>query len=462
MPIVGSCIVPHPPLILPEIGLGREACIEETTAAYREAALFIKKLAPETIVISSPHIVMYRNYFSISPGAGADGDMAYYGARQVKAHVDYDTQFVLAILEEAQKQQLPLGADGQKDKHLDHATIIPIRFVQEAFPQFKVVRISLSGLPLAMHYRVGECIQKAAEKLNKRIFYIASGDLSHKLRKNGPYGISKEGQEYERRIVNIMENANFGELLDFSDDFCEKAAECGHRSFVMMAGALDGKKVEPKLLSHQDVTGVGYGVGTYLVTGEDPERHFLKDWTAKKEKILMERIHKEDTYVHLARKSLINYLLCGEYLKRPDDLPKELTQNKLGVFVSLHENGELRGCIGTIEPITDCIADEIINNAVSAAVRDPRFPPVRMEELGMLEISVDVLEPAESISTLEELDPNIYGVIVSKGSKRGVLLPDLEGVETPEQQVSIAKQKAGISSLDLDVSLKRFKVTRHY
>ena len=80
----------------------------------------------------------------------------------------------------------------------------------------------------------------------------------------------------------------------------------------------------------------------------------------------------------------------------------------------------------------------------------------------MLEISVDVLEPAESISTLEELDPNIYGVIVSKGSKRGVLLPDLEGVETPEQQVSIAKQKAGISSLDWDVSLKRFKVTRHY
>lgn len=139
-----------------------------------------------------------------------------------------------------------------------------------------------------------------------------------------------------------------------------------------------------------------------------------------------------------------------------------MTQNKLGVFVSLHENGELRGCIGTIEPITDCIADEIINNAVSAAVRDPRFPPVRMEELGMLEISVDVLEPAESISTLEELDPNIYGVIVSKGSKRGVLLPDLEGVETPEQQVSIAKQKAGISSLDWDVSLKRFKVTRHY
>ena len=131
-----------------------------------------------------------------------------------------------------------------------------------------------------------------------------------------------------------------------------------------------------------------------------------------------------------------------------------------GIFKTTGRPSE--GIDAKLEPITDCIADEIINNAVSAAVRDPRFPPVRMEELGMLEISVDVLEPAESISTLEELDPNIYGVIVSKGSKRGVLLPDLEGVETPEQQVSIAKQKAGISSLDWDVSLKRFKVTRHY
>ena len=131
------------------------------------------------------------------------------------------------------------------------------------------------------------------------------------------------------------------------------------------------------------------------------------------------------------------------------------------MFVSLHREGRLRGCIGTIRPVRGCIAEEIAANAVSAATEDPRFPPVRPEELESLEISVDVLSAPEEIASRAELDVKRYGVIVSKGSRSGLLLPDLDGVDTVDEQVSIALRKAGIPERERGVRLERFEVVRH-
>ena len=128
--------------------------------------------------------------------------------------------------------------------------------------------------------------------------------------------------------------------------------------------------------------------------------------------------------------------------------------------MSIHEQGRLRGCIGTIAPTRDCLAEEIIANAVSAASRDPRFDPIRPDELNRLEISVDVLGEPEDIASEAELDVKRYGVIVSRGFRRGLLLPDLEGVDTAAQQVEIARRKAGIGPKE-KVKLQRFEVVRH-
>ena len=133
---------------------------------------------------------------------------------------------------------------------------------------------------------------------------------------------------------------------------------------------------------------------------------------------------------------------------------------RAGAFVSIHKFGKLRGCIGTIEPVTDCVADEIIRNAVSASTQDPRFDPITKEELEWLEINVDVLGKAEKISSVTQLDVRRYGVIVSAGYRRGLLLPDLDGVDTPAQQVSIALQKAGIREEE-PYQMERFEVIRH-
>ncbi len=164
-------------------------------------------------------------------------------------------------------------------------------------------------------------------------------------------------------------------------------------------------------------------------------------------------------YVELAFKAVRNYVTTGKRTAAPSPLPPDF-KKLAGAFVSLKKDGNLRGCIGTLSPVRANLAEEIIENSIAAASRDNRFPAVREDELRSLTISVDVLSSAEDISSAEELDPKIYGVIVTSGLRRGVLLPDLEGVDTPEQQIDICKWKAGIPP-KAEVTLQRFKVARY-
>ena len=167
-----------------------------------------------------------------------------------------------------------------------------------------------------------------------------------------------------------------------------------------------------------------------------------------------------DSYTALARASFEAFVNRGERIRVPDDVPAELRQRQAACFVSLHKAGELRGCIGTLAPTRACLADEIIDNAISAATRDPRFSPVRPDELALLHCGVDVLSQPEPIDGPEQLDVARFGVIVANGWRRGVLLPALEGVDTVEQQLAIARQKAGIGARE-PVELQRFEVVRH-
>jgi AmmeMemoRadiSam system protein A len=167
-----------------------------------------------------------------------------------------------------------------------------------------------------------------------------------------------------------------------------------------------------------------------------------------------------DELTELAKAALTAWIVEHKKIAPPSPLPESL-KAKAGVFVSLHIGDDLRGCIGTFKPTTENIAWEIIEMAIEASTQDPRFPPVRASEILKLDISVDVLGEPEQIDSMDMLDPKVYGVIVSSGYKRGLLLPDLEGVDTVEQQVSIAKRKAGIYGSE-QVKLQRFKVTRHH
>ena len=460
MSVMGAFILPHPPIIIPSVGKGEERKIQKTVDAFAHAAGEIAQLKPETLVVLSPHAVAYADYFHIAPGAAAKGDFSGFGSADPPLEFACDVPFVSALSEEAARCRLPAGTFGGKHGPVDHGALVPLTFITRACRDFQLVRCSISGLGAAAHYRFGQCIARAAERLGRKVVLIASGDLSHKLREDGPYGYAPEGPRFDREVTDAMKAGDFFRFLTFDGEFCEAAAECGLPSFQVLAGAFDGLNVKPEFLSYEGPFGVGYAVCGFAPLGADESRRFGEKLERRNRESLLEKRKMEDEYVRLARMSLENRILEGEFLPLPDDLPPELARRRAGVFVSLKKNGRLRGCIGTIEATRSCVAEEIIRNAVSAGLRDPRFDPVGEEELPELIYSVDVLGKAEPAGSAADLDPARYGVIVRSGGRCGLLLPNLPGVDTPQEQVAIALQKAGIGESE-SYSMERFEVVRH-
>ena len=492
MGIVGAIAVPHPPLIVPAVGRGEERRIQDTIDAYRQATEELLALQPECLVITSPHAPLFRDAFHVTTDATLKGSMASFRAPQEKLSARCDTELAATIVREANAEGImAIGSEYYRDD-MDHATYVPLYFVREAYrkanPQAAedvpcpIVRIGLSGFPWETHRAFGQAIARAIEATGRRVGFIASGDLSHKLLAEGPYGFAPEGPVFDEKIGEIFESGQLDGLFEMDEDFVEAAAECGLRSFQIMAGAIGGQRMRIRMLSNEGPFGVGYGVatcfpaeerrasqgagrtrptGTAGAAGGASRASSIMDAAADDTPASADEAAGPDPYVALARLSVETFVRTGRPAELPPDTPAELLKQRAGVFVSLHERGDLRGCIGTIAATRGSVAQEILENGISACSRDPRFDPVRPDELDYLEYSVDVLGDAEPIESPAQLDPKRYGVIVTKGWKRGLLLPNLDGVDTVEYQLAIAKQKAGIRPDDTHVKLERFEVVRH-
>lgn len=447
MPVVEAYITPHPPLAVSEVGRGDEKQIRPTLNAMEKIAQRIADIRPDTIIVTSPHATMYSDYFHISPGQRARGDFGSFGAPQVSFNVEYDHELARLICDAADKAGIPAGFEGERDNRLDHGTMVPLYFVDKKYTGYKLVRIGLSGFSLDVHKSLGRAIDSAVSKTDKKVVVIASGDLSHCQKQDGPYGFRPEGPVYDEKLMDTLKKGDLEALSHFDEDLLDRSQECGHRSFVILSGILYSHDVECEVLSHEATFGVGYGVAILKVKDAGKISKSAKGETPM------------DAYVRLAVDTIRSYVK-GEDLPSLSDLPKEMLERRAGAFVSVHEFGMLRGCIGTISATCPTLAEEIRDNAISAVSRDPRFSPVRPDELDDLEINVDVLGDAEDIDSPAELDVRRYGVIVSNGMRRGLLLPDLDGVDTVEQQISIARQKAGIGPSE-EIKLQRFEVVRH-
>ena len=508
MSVVSAIAVPHPPLIVPAVGRGQEERIQDTVDAYGRAAQAVFDSHPDCLIVTSPHAPMFRDGFHVTTDAQLVGSMARFNAPHERIVAPCDVELAREILQRANEANIPaIGSERYRDD-MDHGTYVPLHFVREAYRAdaqggqdedaddkpndgaegrqglfsrlaaagrratgevsddvlpVPIVRIGLSGLSPEMHRHLGRVIAEAVEALGRRVAFVASGDLSHKLLPEGPYGFAPEGPVFDQRIGEVFSSGDLEGLFDFDEDFCEAAAECGLRSFQIMAGALDGLSFDMRLLSNEGPYGVGYAVAIIAPKGVSPDGHEQDESEADARPSCSDDTLDVavDPYVALARLSVETYVKTGRAAQLPADLPEELLSQQAGAFVSLHEHGELRGCIGTISATKPTVAEEILANGISACSHDPRFDPVRPGELDYLEYSVDVLGDAEPISSPAQLDVKRYGVIVTKGWKRGLLLPNLDGVETVDYQLEIAKRKAGISPYDDDVDLERFEVVRH-
>ena len=274
MTIVAAIAVPHPPLIVPAVGRGDERRIQATIDAYKRATKALLERKPDCLVVTSPHAPLFRDAFHVTTDDALDGSMARFRAPRERMHALCDVELAREIAARANEAGIPVADSDHYRDDMDHATYVPLHFVREAYRTSAadsqddlpcpIVRIGLSGLSPATHREVGRIIAAAASALGRRIGFIASGDLSHKLLEEGPYGFAPEGPVFDARIGEIFASGNLEGLFDFDEEFCEAAAECGLRSFQIMAGALDGLDCTVELLSNEGPFGVGYGVATCM------------------------------------------------------------------------------------------------------------------------------------------------------------------------------------------------------
>lgn len=244
-------IVPHPPIAIHEVGKGREREIQNTIDAFMSVARMIKEIQPETIIISTPHSTVYSDYIHISPGKSAAGSFSNFGVRDVFFKVEYDEELVKAISDFAFEEDIPAGTLGERNKELDHGAMVPLYFINKHYTNYKLVRISISGLSSITHYNLGKSINRAVSKLGRNCVFVASGDLSHKLVASGPYGYDEEGPKFDKDITDAMRKADFLKLLTINEERCERAAQCGLQSFNILAGCFDKRNVKPAFMSYE-------------------------------------------------------------------------------------------------------------------------------------------------------------------------------------------------------------------
>lgn len=454
---------PHPPIIIPEVGGDRAREVISTIQAMQAMAMELLASSPDTVVFLTPHGNVFPDCITCLMEPDLSGDMSNFGRPDVRTSHPNDLALLQELMMRAEERSISLiGINRDMAEHynlnaqIDHGILVPLYYLEKAGMGDKpVIAISVGYLNNVELYALGSIIQAAAESLGKRVAVVASGDMSHRLKDEGPYDFHPDGSRFDRTVKDLLSQNDVQGILDIPETLRKNAGECGYCSIVIMLGTLDGYEFKTKVFSYEGPFGVGY-----LTVGLHPGEHgpsILAKMEARQAGLVEARREAESLPVRWARMTLENYIQRG---KKPD-LPKDmddLLQDRAGAFVSIKKHGQLRGCIGTFLPVYKNLAEEIKNNALAAGMEDPRFPPVEARELSALVYSVDILAEPKPCKW-EDLDPQKYGVIVSSGDRKGLLLPDLEGVDTVEQQLHIALQKGGISSNEKYL-IQRFEVKR--
>jgi AmmeMemoRadiSam system protein A len=452
--IVYGCLTPHPPILVPDVGGRRVQQVGKTREAMQRVAADIAAIEPDVLVLVSPHAPINPYAMGIATSATYTGGFEAFGAPGPRIATCGDRVLVSEIQRACEAFGVPLSPMSRsREPHaLDHGATVPLYFLQEAGVQCELVLLAFSELGVESHRRFGRAIAAAAKAAGKRAVLVASGDMSHRLVPGAPAGYSPNGKQLDGTLVSALRDGDYAAIFSIDPGLRDQAGECGYRSLLVALGAMPETKSE--VLSYEGPFGVGYLVARFLVEPipSGPSA------SAETERALSGLASEERAALDLARRAVESYVLEGRLVDGPR-APGGLLGERAGVFVSLKVGDELRGCIGTFQPCEPNVAAEIVRNAVASASRDPRFTRVSREELPSLSYSIDILSAPEPVDDPSELDPSKYGVIVQMGSRKGLLLPNLEGVSTVDVQLDIARRKAGISP-GVPVRIHRFTVRR--
>ncbi len=513
---IWAALLPHPPVLLPEVGRGREREAISTCNALEQVCLRITQASqkPDCIFFLSPHHPYAVGNLLINNAKAMHGSLAAFGAPGAKLSLQGDTAAHASITEHLLQSRIPVSSSPTLDITLDHGSLVPLLLLNRKLSGLPpVILASPSGLSVEKSFALGQALARFQD--DRAWAFIASGDLSHRLNAEAPSGFHPAGKVFDTATLRALGSGNSSHLLQLPSDIRAHAGECGLRSILALLGLCANPM---DILSYEAPFGVGYCAAFYdfsqpqsngsshaestggvtlkeaettselaskadasgvppidsaTLAKPDFSRSFLQEraFAARVAQsahevqppplVVTDPLHP---YPHLARLAITRHLANPSYTITQEDFlachPKsEFWAQRAACFVSIKTlEGTLRGCIGTIVPIHDNIGLEITHNAILAATKDSRFAPLTASENVLY--SVDILGTPERIDSQADLNPAIWGVIVTKGQRRGLLLPALAGVLSVEQQLAIAAQKGDIDSLE-GVTLHRFSVSRY-
>lgn len=466
--IVFSGIAPHPPIMVPEVGGDAVVDVRGSIDAMADLTRRIIQSGAETLVLISPHAPLDASAFVAYQSPQLYGDFANFRAPEAQIEFPLDQELLQSITTAAAGEGYEVL--NLADSDLDHGAAVPLYFLDRYGWRGHVVVLGYSFLADEDHLKFGACLATAADATRRSVALVASGDLSHRLKPQAPAGYNPAAYRFDEEVVAAIHENAPGRIVDIDPELRRTAGECGYRSMLVVLGATEKLPRACEVLHYEAPFGVGYLVAQ-LTNALAAQRSGTKpvnkdDETEQSANAVAAEADTAASVPALARLAVETFVRTGKQISPPREL-SALLAARAGCFVSIKsraadESGsELRGCIGTIEPVKQNLAEEIIANALNAATRDPRFGPVAAEELPGLRYSVDVLEEPEP-ATFADLDPKIYGVIVEDQSEnfRGLLLPDIAGVDTVAKQVEIAVRKAGIAPGE-PLKLSRFRVHRY-
>lgn len=418
--------------------------------AMTEAARRLLDARPETVMIISPHMARRAGAFGIRPGARLHGSLAQFGAPTAHIDLPADPEFREALMVEGER--LGLAFWEVHGEPLDHGTTVPLWYLADAGWQGPTVVIGLNYPGEGGLESLGRAIAQTASHLGRRVGVVASGDMSHRLKPGAPSGYDPRAKEFDRAFISLIRDGRYPDLRTLDPGLQNLAAEDAVDSTTIALAATEWSPAGHSVLSYEGPFGVGYGVAVLYHEGQPGPAPEPAGTDASAD---------GPALLETARRSV------EAALQRRDEGPPAPSRHSLArrhpVFITLRQRdtGALRGCVGTLTPQMRNVLEETWEMAREAAFADRRFPPLQPAELPEVAFEVSVLSPLERVDSLNHLNPRQHGVVVrTADGRRGALLPDLPGIDTPAQQIDIARRKAGIGPTE-PIELERFTVHKY-
>jgi AmmeMemoRadiSam system protein A len=428
--IVAGALVAHPPILLTEVGGAQSQRVRATADAIRVLDGILSTVDAPLAIVISPHSPSSMTSLPVRRAAHATGDLSRFRAPQVRVDAQGDVMLAAALVADGQRAGFTLTWAEESD--LDHGVVVPLHSLPRTMANKRCIFLGVSGWPLQRFVEFGAWLQRRLR--DHSAILIASGDLSHRLTPDAPYGFRPEGPVFDRLVIDALRERHWDRIESLNPDLVEEAGECGLRPLAILLGAGRAAGLNSQVLSYEGPFGVGYPVVAFTRSATPAVALDIQA---------------------LGRRAIDTYLRTRQLIDPPEPIPVELKAPS-AVFVTLRKDGELRGCVGSVRPTEATAAHELIRYAVASAVRDPRFDPVRLNEVDALLIKVQLLDAPEPVDDISRLDPHTFGIIVRSGDRQALLLPGIDGIETPEEQVLAACEKAGIDR-DAPLELERFR-----